>query len=89
MATYRLGSTRATYHQKQDFIFDLLNTGHDIDVFVGYALSVLTWREVQDIGYHMVRIKGDNDKVSKALLMKEIEAYDNRTETNERKVNAK
>jgi hypothetical protein len=83
MASYRLGGIKATYRQKEEFIFDLLDTGHDIDVFVGYALSVLTWREVQDIGYHMVRIKGDNDKVSKELLIREIQAYDNRTDEGE------
>jgi hypothetical protein len=83
MASYRLGGIKATYHQKQEFIFDLLDTGHDIDVFVGYALSVLTWREVQDIGYHMVRIKGDNDTANKALLMKEIESYGIRTDQGE------
>jgi hypothetical protein len=83
MASYRLGGSKATYHQKQEFIFDLLDTGHDIDVFVGWALTRLTWREVQDIGYHMVRIKGDNDLVSKELLIKEIKAYDNRTEEGE------
>lgn len=83
MASYRLGGIKATYHQKQEFIFDLLDTGHDVNVFVGYALSVLTWREVQDIGYHMARIKGDNDKAHKALLIKEIESYGIRTDQGE------
>ncbi len=83
MASYRLGGVKATFHQKQDFIYDLLDTGHDIDVFVGYALTRLTWREVQDIGFHMVRIKGDKDKADKALLIKEIQAYDNRTDQGE------
>jgi hypothetical protein len=86
MASYRLGGIKATYHQKQEFIFDLLDSGHDIDVFVGYALTYLTWREVQDIGYHMVRIKGDNDKAHKALLMKEIESYGIRTDKGEANV---
>lgn len=83
MASYRLGGIKATYHQKQEFIFDLLDTGHDIDVFVGYALTRLSWREVQDIGFQMARIKGDNDKTHKALLIKEIQAYDNRTDQGE------
>jgi hypothetical protein len=87
MASYRLGGVKATFHQKQDFIYDLLDTGHDIDVFVGYALTRLTWREVQDIGYHMVRIKGDKDKADKALLIKEIErVWENPTD--EEKINA-
>jgi len=80
MASYRLGGVKATFHQKQDFIYDLLDTGHDIDVFVGYALTRLTWREVQDIGFHMARIKDDNDKAAKALLIKEIQAYGIRTD---------
>ena len=76
MASYRLGGVKATYRQKEAFIFDLLDMGHDVDVFIGYALTRLTWREVQDIGYHMVRIKGDNDAAAKELLLKEIQAYD-------------
>jgi hypothetical protein len=83
MASYRLGGVKATFHQKQDFIYDLLDTGHDIDVFVGYALTRLSWREVQDIGFHMVRIKGDKDKADKALLIKEIESYGFRTDQGE------
>ena len=83
MASYRLGGIKATFHQKQDFIYDLLDTGHDIDVFVGYALTRLSWREVQDIGFHMVRIKDDNDKAHKALLIKEIESYGIRTDKGE------
>ena len=72
---------RGTYHQKQEFIFDLLDSGHDIDIFVGYALARLSWREVQDIGSHMARIKEDNDKAKLALYVNKIkEAYDNRTE---------
>jgi hypothetical protein len=47
---------------------------------VGYALTRLTWREVQDIGFHMARIKDDNDKAAKALLIKEIQAYGIRTD---------
>jgi hypothetical protein len=83
MASYRLGGVKATFNQKQDFIYDLLDTGHDIDVFVGYALTRLTWREVQDIGFHMARLKGDKDKAALALLVKEIQAYDNRTDQGE------
>ena len=86
MASYRLGGVKATFHQKQDFIYDLLDTGHDIDVFVGYALTRLSWREVQDIGSHMVRLKGDKDKANLAQYVKEIQAYDNRTD--EETVNA-
>jgi hypothetical protein len=76
MASYRLGGIKATYHQKQEFIFDLLDSGHDIDIFVGYALTYLTWREVQEIGFHMARVKDDNDRASKVLLMKEINRTD-------------
>ena len=87
MASYRLGGVKATFNQKQDFIYDLLDTGHDIDVFVGYALTRLTWREVQDIGYHMVTIRNQNEEANKALLIKEIErVWENPTD--EEKVNA-
>ena len=87
MASYRLGGVKATFSQKQDFIYDLLDTGHDIDVFVGYALTRLTWREVQDIGYHMVTIRNRNEEANKALLMKEIErVWENPTD--EEKINA-
>lgn len=87
MASYRLGGVKATFSQKQDFIYDLLDTGHDIDVFVGYALTRLTWREVQDIGYHMVTIRNQNEEANKALLIKEIErVWENPTD--EEKINA-
>jgi hypothetical protein len=87
MASYRLGGVKATFSQKQDFIYDLLDTGHDIDVFVGYALTRLTWREVQDIGYHMVTIRNRNEETNKALLIKEIErVWENPTD--EEKINA-
>jgi hypothetical protein len=82
-----MSKKRATYHQKQEFIFDLLDSGHDIHIFVGYALSRLSWREVQDIGSHMARIKNDNDKAELALYIKRTEqAYGFRTD--EETVNA-
>lgn len=51
MATYRLGGIKATNYQKQEFVFDLLQAGAEAEVFIAHALTFLTWREVQEIGY--------------------------------------
>lgn len=75
--TYNLNSTRATYYQKSLFLDDLLEAGCSVDVFIGHALDRLNWREVREIGCQMVTIRNKQD-----------EPYDNRTATNERKINA-
>ena len=51
MATYRLGGIKATHYQKQEFVYDILQAGAEANLFIAHALTFLTWREVQEIGY--------------------------------------
>lgn len=77
MATsYRLGGIKATHYQKQEFVYDILKAGADLDLFIAHALVFLTWREVQEIGYRAT-----------AHLNQQDQPYDNRTDME--KVNAR
>lgn len=70
MASYRLGGIKANNYQKQEFVYDLLQAGAEAELFIAHALTFLTWREVQEIGYRTT-----------AHLNRTDEPYDNRTET--------
>jgi hypothetical protein len=72
MASYRLGGIKATNYQKQEFAYDILQTGVEPHVFIAHALTFLTWREVQEIGYRAT-----------THLKRSDNAYDNRTEEGE------
>ena len=76
MATYRLGGIKATNYQKQEFVYDVLQAGAEAEIFIAHALTFLTWREVQEIGYRAT-----------THLKRSDEVYDNRTEEGE--VNAR
>lgn len=69
MPTYRLGGIKANNYQKQEFVYDLLQAGAEAEVFIAHALTFLTWREVQEIGYRATQHLNRSD-----------EPYDNRTE---------
>ena len=51
MASYRLGGIKANNYQKQEFVYDILQAGAEAEIFIAHALTFLTWREVQEIGY--------------------------------------
>ena len=70
MASYRLGGIKATNYQKQEFVYDVLQAGAEAEVFIAHALTFLTWREVQEIGYRATTHLNRSDQ-----------AYDNRTDT--------
>jgi hypothetical protein len=72
MPSYRLGGIKANHYQKQEFIYDILQAGACYDVIIAHALSFLTWREVQEIGYRAT-----------THLKRSDDAYDNRTEQGE------
>jgi hypothetical protein len=72
MASYRLGGIKATHYQKQEFVYDILQAGGEANLFIAHALTFLTWREVQEIGYRTT-----------THLKRSDNAYDNRTEQGE------
>jgi hypothetical protein len=75
MATYRLGGIKANNYQKQEFVYDILQAGAEAEIFIAHALTFLTWREIQEIGYRATQHLKTTDQ-----------PYDNRTEAE--KVNA-
>jgi hypothetical protein len=72
MPTYRLGGIKANHYQKQEFVYDILQAGAEAEIFIAHALTFLTWREVQEIGYRAT-----------THLKRSDNAYDNRTEQGE------
>jgi hypothetical protein len=63
MASYRLGGIKANNYQKQEFVYDVLQAGAEPHVFIAHALTFLTWREVQEIGYRATTHLKRSDKV--------------------------
>lgn len=61
MASYRLGGIKANNYQKQEFVYDLLQAGAEAELFIAHALTFLTWREVQEIGYRTTAHLNNSD----------------------------
>jgi hypothetical protein len=61
MANYNFVSVKANYAQKSEYLDDLLESGHSLEVFIGQALHRLTWRELQLIGNHMAYVKSNQE----------------------------
>ena len=63
MASYRLGGIKANNYQKQEFVYDILQAGAEAEIFIAHALTFLTWREVQEIGYRATQhLKRSDDR---------------------------